>query len=127
MKEVQRLMELPRLIGEKARMVVALRAERRALEAEMDRLEAEAYLEAWGNRERERQARARLFLEEKEAYRQARHRLEQVLAALEKAQAEKEALEHERKALYGAILARHADLLEMAMAQRLMAPGGKGN
>lgn len=121
---VARLMELPVLIGELARQLTALRAERRALERAAKEAWARAYLAASGRSKEEREAAALAELAASPDWRRMQTRLEQLAAAIDKAQGEKEVLEHERKALYGAIVARHAEVLEAALAQRLLSPHG---
>lgn len=121
---VARLMELPALIGELARQLTALRAERRTLERAAKEAWARAYLAAPGRSKEEREAAALAELAASPDWRRLQARLEQLAAAIDKAQGEKEALEHERKALYGAIVARHAEVLEAALAQRLLSPHG---
>jgi hypothetical protein len=130
---VSRLLELPGRIGEVSRQLVALRAERRALERREREAKARALLGAQGKgTAAEREAQALLALAQEEEYRQIQVRLDQVSAAVDRLQAEKEALEHERKATYGAIVARHTEALEAALAARLVTPHGlprekKGN
>lgn len=113
---VMRILELPGLIGEAKRQMTALRAERRGLERWMEAREAQAYLEAPG-KTRERQARARVLLAQDPEWQKAEKRLQQILVQLDKVQTELEVLEHERKAIYGALVARHAEVLETALAQ----------
>ncbi len=113
---VMRILELPGLIGEAKRQMTALRAERRELERWMEAREAQAYLEVQAKTERERQARARVLLAQDPEWQKAEKRLQQILVQLDKIQAELEVLEHERKAIYGALVARHAEVLETALA-----------
>lgn len=129
---VSRLLELPGRIGEVSRQLVALRAERRALERKEREVKARALLEAQGKSGAEREAWALLALAQDEEWRRIQARLEQISAAIDRLQAEKEVLEHERKATYGAIVARHTEALEAALAARLVTPHGlprerKGN
>ncbi|UZX15024.1 hypothetical protein KQ693_10390 [Thermus sp. PS18] len=114
---VMRLLELPGLIGEVKRQMTALRAERRELERWMEAREAQAYLEVQAKTDRERQARARTLLAQVPDWQKAERRLNQILTQLDKLQAELEVLEHERKAIYGALVARHTEALETALAQ----------
>ncbi|GAA6747761.1 hypothetical protein [Thermus tengchongensis] len=114
---VMRILELPGLIGEVKRQMTALRAERRELERWMEAREAQAYLEAPGKTERERQARVKVALAQDPEWQKAEKRLQQILVQLDKLQAELEVLEHEQKAVYGALVARHAEALEAALAQ----------
>lgn len=129
---VSRLLELPALIGGLARQMTALRAERRTLERRARELWARALLAAQGRTAQEREAEALLALEGDPEYRRIQGRLEQIAAALDRLGAEKEELEHERKAIYGAVVARHTEVLERALAERLIQPHGlpsgrKGN
>ncbi|WP_243092572.1 hypothetical protein [Thermus hydrothermalis] len=121
---VSRLVELPGLIGEVSRQLTALRAERRALERRAAEAWARALAEAPGKAMELREAQARLALAADPGWNRMQTRLEQLAAAIDRLQAEREALEHERKAIYGAIVARHAEVLEAALAQRFITPHG---
>ena len=123
-KWVARLLELPALIGHLARQITALRAERRSLERQAKEAWARALLAQEGRSAAEREARAVVALQGDAEYRRLQHRLEQIAVALDRLQAEKEELEHERKALYGAIVARHTEVLDAAIAARLVQPHG---
>ena len=114
---VMRLLEILTLIGEVKRQMTALRAERRELEGWMKTREAQAYLEVQARTDRERQAEARVLLAWDPEWQKASRRLNQIATQLDKLQADLEVLEHERKAIYGALVARHAEVLEMALAQ----------
>jgi predicted nucleic acid-binding Zn-ribbon protein len=116
---VGRLLELPALIRKVGERLTALRAERRAVERELKDREARAYLAAEGRSAQEREARARVLLAQDPEYQALVKRLDQLHAAIDVATEEKNALEHERKAIYGALVDRHAQALEMALAQGL--------
>ncbi len=116
-KEIVRLLELPALIRKVGERLTALRAERRAAERELKEREARAYLAAEGRSAQEREARARALLAQDPEYQALVRRLDQLHAAIDVATEEKNALEHERKALYGYVINRHSDLLEAAMSQ----------
>lgn len=131
-KLVARLMELPALIGGLAKQITALRAERRSLERRAKELWARIFLTVEGRTAAEREAKAVRALEVDPDYWRIQQRLEQISAAIDRLGAEKEELEHERKAIYGALIARHTEVLEQAIAARLiqphgLPPGRKGN
>jgi|GEM_PF-2877908 len=116
-KEIIRLLELPALIRKVGERLTALRAERRQVERELKEREARVYLAAEGRSAQEREARARVFLSQDPEYQALVKRMDQLYAAIDVATEEKNALEHERKALYAYVINRHSDLLEAAMSQ----------
>jgi len=116
-KEIIRLLELPALIRKVGERLTALRAERRQVERELKEREARVYLGAEGRSAQEREARARVFLSQDPEYQALVKRMDQLYAAIDVATEEKNALEHERKALYAYVINRHSDLLEAAMSQ----------
>ena len=116
-KEIIRLLELPALIRKVGERLTALRAERRQVERELKEREARVYLTAEGRSAQEREARARVLLSQDPEYQALVKRMDQLYAAIDVATEEKNALEHERKALYAYVINRHSDLLEAAMSQ----------
>jgi len=116
-KEIIRLLELPALIRKVGERLTALRAERRQVERELKEREARVYLAAEGRSAQEREARARVLLSQDPEYQALVKRMDQLYAAIDVATEEKNALEHERKALYAYVINRHSDLLEAAMSQ----------
>ncbi|MDW8357865.1 hypothetical protein [Thermus sp.] len=123
-RHLARLLEIPALIGEVSRQLTALRAERRQLERVAKEVWAREFLAAQGRSREEREAQALARLGANPDWNRMQARLEQLAAAIDKLQGEKETLEHERKALYGAIIARHTEVLEAALASRLLTPHG---
>lgn len=128
LKRVQRLLELPGLIEPLVKQRTALRAERRTTEAKLKRrtaevrrlvLEDDAYRAAANQTERDIILDAAVL--EDDTCAKLAARVDQLTTSIEKAQAELEVLEHERKALKAALEREYAAVIERALADRVLA------
>lgn len=128
LERIRRILALPALIEEEAKQLVALRAERRTIERELARLKAIRRRDALRDPEYaslknqgDREAWIQALLAEDPEIAKLEKRLDQILTAIDKAQAAKEVLEHERKALKAALEREYALIIEEALNDRKLA------
>ncbi|NJK43501.1 MAG: hypothetical protein HC933_03845 [Pleurocapsa sp. SU_196_0] len=126
---ISRMLELPKLLERAGRQIVAQRAERRTLERKLETLEASIRVrlieqstafQALKN-QADREAYLRDSLAKNSEWTFMRDRLESLTTAIEKAVSDKDALEHERKALKAALEREYAAIIERVLTDRQIA------
>jgi hypothetical protein len=128
LKQIERLLALPREIARVGRQLTALRDEKRKLEEDLKkravaiRVRARntvAYEQLAGVSAREDWLQLQVF--EDTDYEEDSKRIKQLAVAIDKAQAEKDELQDEHQSLRAALEGRYAALLERALADRQLA------
>lgn len=130
----RRLLEIPVEIARINRQLVAMRAERDNTERALKRRETyvrqgarlrESYKQLKSEAERTDYLRVQVY--EDIEYEHLADRLEQIAAQIDKLVFEKDALEHERKALYAALISYAAEIFEKKIDEKTLADmAGRG-
>jgi len=130
----RRLLEIPVEIAQINRQLVAMRAERDNVERALKRRETYVRQEA-RLRERYKQLKSeaersdylRVQVYEDPEYERLADRLAQIAVQVDKLNFEKDALEHERKALYAALISYAAEIFEKKVDEKTLADmAGRG-
>ena len=130
----RRLLEIPVEIAQINRQLVAMRAERDNVERALKRREAYVRQEA-RLRERYKQLKSeaersdylRVQVYEDPEYERLADRLAQIAVQVDKLNFEKDALEHERKAIYAALISYAAEIFEKKVDEKTLADmAGRG-
>ena len=130
----RRLLEIPVEIAQINRQLVAMRAERDNVERALKRRETYVRQEA-RLRERYKQLKSeaersdylRVQVYEDPEYERLADRLAQIAVQVDKLNFEKDALEHERKALYAALISYAAEIFEKKIDEKTLADmAGRG-
>lgn len=128
LKQIERLLALPREIARVGRQLTALRDEKRKLEEDLKkravaiRVRARntvAYDQLKGADAREDWLQLQVF--EDTDYEEDSRRVKQLAVAIDKAQVEKDELQDEHQSLRAALEGRYAALLERALTDRQLA------
>ncbi|ADH63772.1 conserved hypothetical protein [Allomeiothermus silvanus DSM 9946] len=128
LKQIERLLALPREIARVGRRLTALRDEKRKLEEDLKkravviRVRARntaAYEQLKGADAREDWLQLQVL--EDTDYEEDSKRLKQLAVAIDKAQVEKDELQDEHQSLRAALEGRYAELLERALTEAKMA------
>jgi hypothetical protein len=124
---IERLLELPALIGQQSSRLVAFRAEKRKAERKLESLTASIRIATLGNASytvlknaADRDAFMTVAQNESEMYTKTRDRLDELATAIDKANAEIGTLEHERKALKAALEREYALIIEKALSDEIL-------
>jgi hypothetical protein len=124
---IEKLLELPALIGQQSNRLVAFRAEKRKAERKLESLEASIRIATLGSSSytslknaADRDAFMIVAQNESEMYTKTRDRLDELATAIDKANAERETLEHERKALKAALEREYALIIEKALSDEIL-------
>lgn len=130
----RRLLEIPVEIARINRQLVAMRAERDNTERALKRRETyvrqgarlrESYKQLKSEAERSDYLRVQVY--EDIEYEHLADRLEQIAVQIDKLVFEKDALEHERKALYAALISYAAEIFEKKIDEKTLADmAGRG-
>ncbi|GEM81917.1 hypothetical protein [Meiothermus hypogaeus] len=130
----RRLLEIPVEIARINRQLVAMRAERDNTERALKRRETyvrqgarlrESYKQLKSEAERTDYLRVQVY--EDIEYEHLADRLEQIAVQIDKLVFEKDALEHERKALYAALISYAAEIFEKKIDEKTLADmAGRG-
>jgi len=130
----RRLLEIPVEIARINRQLVAMRAERDNTERALKRRETyvrqgarlrESYKQLKSEAERSDYLRVQVY--EDIEYEHLADRLEQIAVQIDKLNFEKDALEHERKALYAALISYAAEIFEKKIDEKTLADmAGRG-
>lgn len=130
----RRLLEIPVEIAQINRQLVAMRAERDNVERALKRRETYVRQEA-RLRERYKQLKSeaersdylRVQVYEDPEYERLADRLAQIAVQVDKLNFEKDALEHERKAIYAALISYAAEIFEKKVDEKTLADmAGRG-
>ena len=130
----RRLLEIPVEIAQINRQLVAMRAERDNVERALKRRETYVRQEA-RLRERYKQLKSeaersdylRVQVYEDPEYERLADRLAQIAVQVDKLNFEKDALEHERKAIYAALISYAAEIFEKKIDEKTLADmAGRG-
>ncbi len=124
---ITRILELPALIGAELRRLVAFRAERRKLEAKLAQLEASIRIATLGKPEyqqlknaADRDAYLIVACGQSEAWTKTTDRIDELSTAIDKHVAERDVLEHERKALKAALEREYALIIDKALSDEAL-------
>ena len=130
----RRLLEIPVEIAQINRQLVAMRAERDNVERALKRRETyvrqgarlrESYKQLKSEAERSDYLRVQVY--EDPEYERLADRLAQIAVQVDKLNFEKDALEHERKALYAALISYAAEIFEKKVDEKTLADmAGRG-
>ena len=130
----RRLLEIPVEIAQINRQLVAMRAERDNVERALKRRETyvrqearlcERYKQLKSEAERSDYLRVQVY--EDPEYERLADRLAQIAVQVDKLNFEKDALEHERKALYAALISYAAEIFEKKVDEKTLADmAGRG-
>jgi uncharacterized protein (DUF3084 family) len=130
----RRLLEIPVEIAQINRQLVAMRAERDNVERALKRRETyvrqgarlrESYKQLKHEAERSDYLRVQVY--EDPEYERLADRLAQIAVQVDKLNFEKDALEHERKALYAALISYAAEIFEKKIDEKTLADmAGRG-
>jgi hypothetical protein len=125
---IERLLAIPPLIEQLGRQLVALRAERRTQERKIKAREAVIRKELLDldlyqqcSNADERNAVYQDALHADPNWEALQERLEDILIAIDKATYERDALDHERKALKAALEREYADIISELLSDRMLA------
>ncbi|GEM_PF-2654814 len=129
LERVQRILELPSLIGPLERQRVALRAERRTTEAKVARQRVlvlnevidldERYRAAANQKERDVLMDAALHADDQ--WCELVERVDQLTTTIERVEADLSVLDHERKALKAALEREYASIIEQLLSDKVLA------
>ena len=130
----RRLLEIPVEIAQINRQLVAMRAERDNVERALKRRETyvrqgarlrESYKQLKSEAERSDYLRVQVY--EDPEYERLADRLAQIAVQVDKLNFEKDALEHERKAIYAALISYAAEIFEKKIDEKTLADmAGRG-
>jgi len=130
----RRLLEIPVEIAQINRQLVAMRAERDNVERALKRRETyvrqgarlrESYKQLKSEAERSDYLRVQVY--EDPEYERLADRLAQIAVQIDKLNFEKDALEHERKAIYAALISYAAEIFEKKIDEKTLADmAGRG-
>lgn len=127
-ERIERILELPKLIDTTGRRLVALRAEKRGLEAKLKKREVTVRYELMSDEEYKACAnqgeRDTVYLATLHAdpnWEGISERLEQLAVAIDLATHEKDVYDHERKALKAVLEREYAEIIERLLTDRMLA------